>query len=781
MPKQHREQQLVIVESPAKAKTIAKYLGEGFVVKSSFGHIRDLPKKGMSVDIANNFAPVYEVSDEKKKVVAELRKAVKESGVVWLATDHDREGEGIAWHLSEVLKLNPQKTKRIVFEEITKPAVEAAVQQPRQIDLDLVDAQQARRVLDRIVGYELSPVLWKKVQPKLSAGRVQSVAVRLIVEREREIEQFTPKITYKVTAEFTLQDGTRLGAECPTKFASEQAAHDFLQKLISSNFSIAAIEKTPGTRSPGAPFTTSTLQQEASRRLGYSPKQTMLLAQRLYENGHITYMRTDSVNLSQLAIGSMAGFIKQTYGPEYHQSRSFTTKTAGAQEAHEAIRPTDVSHQDAGSDAQQKKLYQLIWKRAVASQMAPAKLEKTTITINASQAQEIFEAKGEIIKFPGFLKVYGVTNEDEAGEQPSAHAEDKILPAVTVGEALNLQGALVEQTFSRPPARYTEAALVRQLEEMGIGRPSTYAPIISTIQDRGYVEKADIEGTERAVVRLMLRNGKIERSQNPELTGADRNKLLPTATGNVVTDFLAKHFEAIVDYDFTKDVEEEFDAIAQGKKEWHAMLAEFYNPFHQTVVASEQVSRAEAVQARELGIDPKTNKPVTARYGRFGPMVQIGSAEDEDKPKFASIPPGKKVETITFTEAMELFTLPRTLGHDEQGNTIEVNIGRFGPYLKVAGAYTSIKGHDPYAIDLSTAKQLLAEAAAKKAQSQIKAFEGSPIKILNGRFGPYLTDGKKNVKMPKDAVPASLSLEQCIQLLAAAPAKSRRVRRTVKR
>ncbi len=751
---------LVIVESPAKAKTIGKFLGKDFVVKSSFGHIRDLPKKGMSVDIANNFTPVYEVSSDKKKVVSELKKAAKEADTVWLASDEDREGEAIAWHLAEVLKLDPTQTKRIVFHEITEPAIKAAIQTPRTIDVALVDAQQARRILDRIVGYELSPVLWKKVRTGLSAGRVQSVAVRLIVEREREIEEFQTKATFKVTALFTLEDGTELKAECPTKFETEEAATKLLEALRDETATITDVKKTPGTRSPSAPFTTSTLQQEASRRLGYSPKQTMMLAQRLYENGHITYMRTDSVNLSKLAIGAMAGYIEQTYGKEYHQIRTFTTKSAGAQEAHEAIRPTHVERRDAGDDAQQKKLYDLIWKRAVSSQMTPAKVEKTTITIGLEKNAEVLEAKGEIVTFAGFLKVWA---ENKTGEEG-------LLPEVNKGDILNLVSALAEQTFSRPPARFAEATLVRQLEEMGIGRPSTYAPTISTIQDRGYVEKTDVEGREREVIRVTLENKQIDRTQTTEVTATDRNKLIPTSTGKVVTDFLAKNFSDIVSYDFTKDVEEEFDQIADGKMAWQKMLAAFYGPFHTTVEKSADISRAEAAQARVLGNDPKTGKPVSARFGRFGPMVQIGNVEDEEKPKFAGITNGKTVDNITLDEALKLFSLPRNLGKDAQGNDILSNIGRFGPYVKVGSSYVSIKGHDPYSIELDTALELIREDAEKKAARNIKEFEGTDIKILNGRFGPYITDGKKNAKIPKDTEPAAITLEQATELLEKAPA-----------
>lgn len=762
---------LVIVESPAKAKTIAKFLGKDFIVKSSFGHIRDLPKKGMSVDIENNFTPSYEVSSDKKKVVAELKKAAKEAEVIWLASDQDREGEAIAWHLAEVLKLDPKKTNRIVFHEITEPAVKAAIQAPGTIDIALVDAQQARRILDRIVGYELSPVLWKKVRTGLSAGRVQSVAVRLIVERERDIEEFQTTATFKVTAQFTLEDGTELKAECPTKFETEEAATKLIEALRDETATIKDVKKTPGTRSPGAPFTTSTLQQEASRRLGYSPKQTMMLAQRLYENGHITYMRTDSLNLSKLAIGAMAGYIENTYGKEYHQFRTFTTKSAGAQEAHEAIRPTHVERRDAGDDAQQKKLYDLIWKRTVSSQMAPAKVEKTTITIGLEKNTQVLEAKGEIVTFAGFLKVWA---ENKTGEEG-------LLPEVSKGDILKLISALAEQTFSRPPARFTEATLVRQLEEMGIGRPSTYAPTISTIQDRGYVEKTEVEGKERNVIRVTLDAGQIERTEATEMTAPDRNKLIPTSTGKVVTDFLSKHFADIVSYDFTKDVEEEFDDIADGKITWQKMLAKFYGPFHTTVEKAADVSRAEAAQARLLGNDPKTGKPVSARFGRFGPMVQIGNVEDEEKPKFAGITNGKTVDNITLEEALVLFNLPRNLGQDDKGNDILANIGRFGPYVKIGSSYVSIKGHDPYSIELETALELIKEDAAKKAARNIKEFEGTDIKVLNGRYGPYITDGKKNAKIPKDVEPADVTLEQATELLEKAPAATRGRRKPTKK
>ncbi|HEX6258836.1 MAG TPA: type I DNA topoisomerase [Candidatus Saccharimonadales bacterium] len=758
---------LVIVESPAKAKTIEKFLGKDFQVKSSFGHIRDLPKKGMSVDIANNFTPHYEISADKRKTVSELKKLAKAAEHVWLASDEDREGEAIAWHLSEVLGLDPKNTKRIVFHEITKPAITAAIEKPRTIDIELVNAQQARRILDRIVGYELSPVLWKKVRPGLSAGRVQSVAVRLIVEREREIIAHNAVATFKLTAVFTLQDGTELAAEAPTRFKSKDEARKVLDAFAVSAFTVADVKQTPGTRSPSAPFTTSTLQQEASRKLGYSPKQTMMLAQRLYEAGHITYMRTDSVNLSKIALADMASFITSEYGNKYYHSRNFATKAAGAQEAHEAIRPTNASKQSAGDDPQQQKLYQLIWRRTIASQMAAAQLEKTTITIAASQSNEMLEAKGEVVLFDGFLKVYADTGKKDA----------PLLPPVKARDPLELVQAQALETLSRPPARYTEASLVRKLEEMGIGRPSTYAPTISTIQDRNYVIKGDVEGEEKELVKLILENKTVHESLEPTRVGADRGKLLPTDTGNVVTDFLVKYFPHIIDYDFTKDVEAKFDHIAAGKKEWQAMLREFYGPFRKTVDESADISRAEATQSREIGVDPKTNKPITARYGRFGPMVQIGSAEDEEKPKFASIPDGLSVETITIDQALQLFTLPRVVGKTAKGEEVLANTGRFGPYLKVGTTNLSIKGHDPFTIDITTALELIDEDAKKKAERFINEFEGG-IQVLNGRYGPYITDGKKNAKIPKGTEPKDITQEQAVELLAKAPEKKGFRRRT---
>jgi DNA topoisomerase I len=757
---------LVIVESPAKAKTIEKFLGSDYSVKSSFGHIRDLPKKGMSVDIEKDFKPNYEISPEKTKTVSELKKAAAGAQNVWLASDEDREGEAIAWHLSEALKLDPKKTKRIVFHEITKPAITAAIENPRHIDVALVNAQQARRILDRIVGYELSPVLWKKVRPGLSAGRVQSVAVRLIVEREREITEFESESQFKLTAVFKLKDGTELHAELPEKLKTSDRARTILEQLAGSDHSVADIEQTPGTRNPSPPFTTSTLQQAASSRLGYSPKQTMMLAQRLYEEGKITYMRTDSLNLSNIAVAQMADYVKGEFGEKYLKVRKFTTKTAGAQEAHEAIRPTDIRVKEAGEDPQQQKLYKLIWRRALASQMASAEVEKTTITIDSTKCKEHLEAKGEVVLFDGFLKL-----------DPPKKSESDLLPPVVKGDPLTLKSAEALESLTKGPARYTEASLVRKLEEMGIGRPSTYAPTISTIQTRGYVIKGDLEGEEREFIKLSLQKGKITESKEPTVIGADKNKLLPTDTGNIVTDFLVKHFKEVVDFDFTKDVEEFFDKIADGKLEWQKMLKDFYGPFHMTIDNADDISRAEAAQSRDLGKDPKTGKPVSARYGRFGPMVQLGIATDDEKPQFAGIPTELSVESITLEEALKLFNLPRTLGKDDDGNEIVANIGRFGPYVKVGDSFVSIKDYDPYTIRLSTALDLIKEDRKKKAARIIQKFEGTDIQVLKGKFGPYITDGTKNAKIPKETDPKKVTLKEAQKLLEEAPTGKRRFSR----
>jgi DNA topoisomerase-1 len=799
---------LVIVESPAKAKTIEKYLGKDFTVKSSVGHIRGLPSKNGSVDVANNFAPRFEVDPDKKKVITELKKEVKLADTVWLASDEDREGEAIAWHLAEVLRLDPKTTHRIVFHEITKGALDEAVKNPRTINMPLVEAQQARQSLDYLVGFELSPVLWRKVRPQLSAGRVQSVAVRLIVEREAEIDAHQPESTFKLTADFILDDGTVLPATSPKKHQSIESVREILQKFAKSDFTIADIEKKPGTRNPGAPFTTSTLQQEASSKLGFSPRNTMQLAQRLYEAGLITYMRTDSVNLSTQALGAMTGFIKENYGENYHQFRTFKSKSANAQEAHEAIRPTDVRRTEAGADAQQKKLYNLIWRRTLATQMAPAALEKTTITIkpvsshpstagakhlqpeskatsgpdfspgakpfgeggarggDLSKDDFTMEAKGEIVTFDGFLKVYGRSG------------DDVLLPEVKKGDPLTLQSAEALESLSRGPARYTEASLVKKLEEMGIGRPSTYASTINTIQTRGYVERGDLEGVEKEIKKLTLNSREISEKTEKIQYGKDSNKLFPTDTGKVVTDFLVKHFARVMDYDFTKAVETQLDTIALGEKDRVEVLRTFYTPFHKMVEDSAGISRAEATQTRHIGDDPKTGLPIFARFGRFGPMLQKGEQSDDPKPVFAPLPTGAKIETVTLEQALEMFKLPRIVGKTEDGQEIKANIGRFGPYIQVGKLFVSIKPLDPQSITLDEALKLYAEKLKTDAEKNIADF-GDGIKVLNGRFGPYITDGKKNAKIPKGTDPKDVTHEQAKELLEKAPAK--KARRVIRR
>lgn len=744
---------LVIVESPAKAKTIEKYLGRDFIVKSSIGHIRGLPSKNGSVDVANNFAPRFEINADKKKTIAELKKEVKQADTVWLASDEDREGEAIAWHLAEVLKLDPASTKRIVFHEITKNALDEAVKNPRTINMPLVEAQQARQSLDYLVGFELSPVLWRKVRPQLSAGRVQSVAVRLIVEREAEIDAHEAESTFKLTAEFLLEDGTVLPAVSSKKHQTVDDVRTILEAFSASNFNVADIVKKPGTRNPSAPFTTSTLQQEASSKLGFSPRNTMQLAQRLYEAGLITYMRTDSVNLSGQALGAMTSFIKETYGENYHQFRTFKSKSANAQEAHEAIRPTDVRRDMAGADAQQQKLYNLIWRRTLSTQMAPASLEKTTISIAASKTAEIMEAKGEIVVFDGFLKVYGRSG------------DDVLLPEVKKDDPLTLKSAEAIETLSRGPARYTEASLVKKLEEMGIGRPSTYASTINTIQTRGYVERGELEGIEKEITKLTLQKDDISESKEKIQYGKDSNKLFPTDTGKVVTDFLVKHFADVMDYDFTKSIESELDEIAVGHKDRVKVLSEFYTPFHKLVEESAGVSRAEATQTRHIGDDPKTGLPIFARFGRYGPMLQKGEQSDDPKPEFAPLPTGAKIETVTLEQALEMFKLPRLVGTTEDGKEIKANIGRFGPYIVVDKLFVSIKPHDPHTITLEEARELYAAKLKTEAEKNIADF-GDGIKVLNGRYGPYITDGKKNAKIPKSTDPKAITHEEAKKLLA---------------
>jgi DNA topoisomerase-1 len=749
---------LVIVESPAKARTIEKFLGKDYVVKSSFGHIRDLPKKGLNIDIEANFEPNYEVSAEKKKVVSELRKASAGSEV-WLASDEDREGEAIAWHLAQALKLDPAKTKRIVFHEITKPAIEEAIKNPRHIDIKLVDAQQARRVLDRLVGYELSPVLWKKVRTGLSAGRVQSVAVRLIVEREREINDFAAESSFKIKASFSDEDGTEFEAELQNKLANVEAAKDWLEGTLGTSFKVANIRQKPGSRNPSAPFTTSTLQQEASRRLGYSVRQTMTVAQRLYESGFITYMRTDSTILSGLAIKAAEDYIVKNYGQQYHNRRQYQTKNQSAQEAHEAIRPTDFNHLSLGADESQKKLYQLIWQRALASQMAEAKLERTEVDISISSQPDLFVAKGEILRFDGFMKVYG------------GGKDDTLLPNLEKNQSLNLSSMKATETFSRPPARYSEATLVRKLEELGIGRPSTYAPTISTIQTRGYVEKSDLEGKEREFTELISDGKAIQETKQTVITGADKNKLLPTPIADVTTDFIVKYFPSIVNYDFTARVEADFDEIADGKQVWNKMIGNFYKDFHPMVVKSEDVPRSEVSQARLLGNDPKNDEPIYARFGRYGPMLLKGHIEDETKkPVFAPMPSGTTIDTVTLDQALEMFKLPRLIGKTADGEEIKANIGRFGPYVQVGKTFVSIKPLDPRTITEAESLELYEQKLEKDAAKNIKEFD-SGIKILNGPYGPYITDGKKNARIAKDQDPKKLTEVEAKALLDAAPKK----------
>ena len=761
---------LVIVESPAKAKTIEKYLGKDFHVLSSVGHIRSIVKKTKDgtppIDVANDFFAVYEVDPEKKKVISELKKNVKAVGKdnVWLATDEDREGEAIAWHLCKVLDLPIETTKRIVFHEITKDAITNAIKNPRTVDMNLVQAQQARQILDRLVGFELSPVVWQKVPGGKSAGRVQSPAVRLLVEREREIMKFAGSSQFKVTAIF-IHDNQEFKAELNQKFDSEAAAHEFLNSLKPATFTVSDISKTPGTRNPAAPFTTSTLQQEANAKLGFSSKATMASAQRLYQDGKITYMRTDSVNLSGQAIASATDFIKRLYGPDYSTVRKFKTKSASAQEAHEAIRPTDITRETVTSNEYDQKLYDLIRRRTLASQMSAAKLEKTTISIDIQGNDKLhFEAKGEVITFDGFLRVYG-------------GGKDEILPKLHSGDTLETHDITARQTFARPPARYTEGSLVKKLEDLGIGRPSTYATIIDTVQTRGYVEKGDSEGQPRDIIVLSYNGEEVSRNVVQEKTGSTRGKLIPTPSGELIADFLTDHFTQIVDYDFTANVETEFDKIAAADLAKSAMLNGFYTPFHKLIEQSGGIDRSKVGANREVGIDPKSGKPILARFGRFGPMLQLGTTDDEDKPRFAPLPKGAKIETVTLEQALEMFKLPRVVGQTKDGQDIKANIGRFGPYIQVGKLFVSIKPEDPHTITLETARELYAAKLQAEAEKNIADF-GDGVKVLNGRFGPYITDGTKNAKIPKDTDPKTITHEQALELLKAAPAKPTRRGRT---
>ena len=775
---------LVIVESPAKAKTIEKYLGNDFHVLSSVGHIRAIAKKTKDgtppIDIQHGFKTTYEIDPEKKKVITELKKAVKSVGAanVWLATDEDREGEAIAWHLCEVLKLDPKTTKRITFHEITKSAIEEAIKHPRTVDMKLVEAQQARQILDRIVGFELSPVVWQKVPGGKSAGRVQSPAVRLLVEREHEIDAFAGSSQFKVTAIFAAGK-QELKAELKQRFDSEDAARAFLESLASATFTVTDISTSPSTRNPAAPFTTSTLQQEANSKLGMGSRATMTSAQKLYQEGRITYMRTDSVNLSSQAIAASADYIKRLYGIEYSHVRKFKTKSAGAQEAHEAIRPTDITRESVSGSDYDQRLYDLIRRRTLASQMAPAKLENTTITIgindgekqnNSSKTNDklVFEAKGQVVLFDGFLRVYG------------GGKDDTILPTVKSGDQLQRHSVEARQVFARPPARYTEGTLVKKLEELGIGRPSTYATIMNTIQTRGYAEKGDSEGVPRDVILLQLIDNKVEREIIQEKTGSNKGKLVPTPAGELISGFLTDHFNRVVDYGFTADVEKDFDDIAGDRLARNTMLEKFYAPFHALIEQSGNIDRRTVGANREVGIDPKSGKPIIARFGRFGPMLQLGSSDDKaDKPQFAPLPKGSKIETVTLEQALHAFELPRLVGQTEDGQDIKANVGRFGPYIQIGKLYVSLKDIDPREVTQEQARELYAAKLKAEAEKNIADF-GDGIKVLNGRFGPYVTDGSKNAKVPKDTDPKTVTRDQAVELLANAPQK-RSARRQIRR
>ena len=765
---------MVIVESPAKAKTIEGYLGDGFTVQSCFGHVRDLPKTNKAIDIKNGFQPTYEIPKEKKDVIKDLKKSAKKADVVWLATDDDREGEAISWHLHEALKLDEKNTRRIVFGEITKKAILNAIESPRTIDIALVNAQQARRILDRLVGFELSPILWKKIQRGLSAGRVQSVAVRMVVEREREIEQFDTQSFFKVSAEFLVEGDRVLKAELSERFPSDKEALEFLTKCIGATFTIDNLEKKPGQKKPAAPFTTSTLQQEASLKLGFSVAQTMTLAQRLYESGKITYMRTDSVNLSETALENAAREITSAYGAEYSETRQYTTKSSSAQEAHEAIRPTEFSEKSEGGDRNQTRLYELIWKRAIASQMANARIERTTATIGISTVPQTMKATGEVIMFEGFLKVYLESNVDEKDEEESKG----ILPPLTVGQELNLDSMKAVQRFTRSPARFTEASLVKKLEELGIGRPSTYAPTISTIQKRGYVLKEHRDGRERQYLEMILANNEINSFTRTEITGAEKAKLFPTDVARIVNDFLVKNFPRVTDYSFTASIEKEFDDIASGKLEWDKMIDAFYGSFHERVEATEAIDRSEVDTSRELGKDPKTGRTLLVRLSRFGPVAQIGTPEEldeEEKPKYASLLKGQLLESITFDEAINLFKLPRDVGTYED-KVIVAAIGRFGPYIRHDSKFVSLKGDDdPYTVEEDRAIELIEAKRKADAEKFIKSFDENPeVQVLNGRYGPYIKVGKKNVKIPKDQEPKDLTLKECLDLAEKAPERKAR-------
>ena len=775
------QKNLVIVESPAKAKTIEKFLGSDYKVLSSYGHIRDLKKKEFSID-TDTFTPEYEIPEEKAKLVSELKSQAEKAETVWLASDEDREGEAISWHLYEVLNLKPEHTKRIVFHEITKPAILSAIEHPRQIDLNLVNAQQARRVLDRIVGFKLSPVLWKKVKPALSAGRVQSVAVRLIVEKEREIQQFKSEANYRVTALFEVPENkTEIKAELNQRFKTKEEAMAFLESCKQAAFRIDDIATRPQKRTPSAPFTTSTLQQEAAHKLGFTVAQTMMIAQKLYESGKITYMRTDSVNLSSLCINACIQVITDSMGSQYVKSRQFQTKSKGAQEAHEAIRPTYMDQTEIDGTPQEKRLYDLIWKRTIASQMADAELEKTTVSIQSDKSQYTFVTTGEVIKFDGFLKVYRETRDEDADV---AETESGLLPPLSIGETLNRKEVTATQRFSQHPPRYNEASLVKKLEELGIGRPSTYAPTISTIQQREYVTKGDKSGEEKEQTTLTLKQDQISESTKQTIIGAERNKLIPTDVGIVVNDFLLQFFPEIMDYNFTAEVEKRFDEVAEGKTEWTKLMQDFYQEFSPLVEKTLNVKSEHKVGERELGKDPKSGKPVFVKIGRFGPVVQIGSADDKEKPRFAQMKQGQSMETITLDEALDLFKLPRTLGEFE-GTEVSVGAGRFGPYILHDKKYVSIPaGKDPLSITLDEAVTLIQEKRKAEEERHLKTFDEEPeLEILNGRYGPYLAYKGKNYRLPKNLAEKArdLSLEECMEVIKEQdekPAKTTKGKRT---
>ncbi|HPE87555.1 MAG: type I DNA topoisomerase [Bacteroidales bacterium] len=753
---------LVIVESPAKAKTIEGFLGKDFTVKSSFGHVRDLSKKDLGVDVNNGFKPEYEISSDKIKVVKELQKLAKEAEVIWLASDEDREGEAISWHLSETLHLDKEKTRRIVFHEITRSAILEAIQHPRNIDLNLVNAQQARRVLDRLVGFELSPVLWKKVKPALSAGRVQSVAVRLIVEREQEIRQFNTNSYFRITALFLLKKNGEMAtieAELPKKFNTRQEALDFLTLCQGATYTVSEVETKPATKTPAPPFTTSTLQQEASRKLGFSVSKTMLVAQQLYESGKITYMRTDSVNLSNMAMAMAKEKILELFGEKYVKTRRYTTKTKGAQEAHEAIRPTYLSHQFIEGDPSQKKLYDLIWKRTVASQMSDAKYEKTTVTINISASREVFQAKGEVLIFDGFLKVYLESKDDDDDEDIR-----NVIPPLSAGDALQAESISATQRYTVPPFRYSEASLVKRMEELGIGRPSTYAPTISTIQKRGYVEKVNAPGEKREFQIITLKDDTLSETKKTEKTGVIKGKLTPTDIGNLVNEFLTKNFGEVMDYNFTASVEKEFDEIANGDRKWNQMIHDFYGHFHVSI--EDALKNTDKVKGeRLLGVDPVSGKNIYVKIGRFGAMAQIGEKEDEEKPQFAGLKKGQSIDTISLEEALELFKFPRKLG-TYQDYEMTVAIGRFGPYVRHNNNFFSLEKTDnPATIDTARAIEIIEAKRLKDKQNEICIFDGDPvIKVLNGRYGPYFQIEKENFRIPKTRDPKTLTREECLKM-----------------